>query len=119
MRIWHEDLIPKLCRQHLLAMWREGLGCYSIIINNKKGFRNHPQVKEFEDCPLALKRRLALMRREMVDRRYNPKKLPFDNSPEGFYDSPYCSVIEAHYKPWQSLEKQIEILKKKGCECMV
>lgn len=36
MRIWHESLIPKLCRQHLLAMWREGLGAYKIITENKK-----------------------------------------------------------------------------------
>ncbi len=64
--MWHEKLIPKLCRQHLLAMWREGLGIYSILSNNKKGYRNHPAVKEFEDSLGVLWFRLYAVRREMI-----------------------------------------------------
>lgn len=119
MRIWHEKLIPKLCRQHLLAMWREGLGCYKIITEDKKGYRNHPAVKEFDNCPLELSRRLALVRMEMQSRGYNPKKLPWDESPNGYEISTHSSVTESSYHPWQTLEEQIEVLKKKGCRCQI
>ncbi|MHA2330232.1 MAG: pyrimidine dimer DNA glycosylase/endonuclease V, partial [Candidatus Hodarchaeales archaeon] len=42
MRIWDISLIEFLCDKHLLAVWREGLGAYSIITNNKKGYSKHP-----------------------------------------------------------------------------
>ena len=58
MRIWHEQLIPHLCKQHLLACWREALGAYSIITKNKRGYRNHPATQEFIDAPYALWLRL-------------------------------------------------------------
>ena len=31
MRIYHQSLIPKLCREHLLAVWNEGNTVYKII----------------------------------------------------------------------------------------
>lgn len=112
MRIWHEQLIPLLCQKHLCAMWREGLGCYKIITENKKGYRNHPAVKEFEDAEARLYYRLFLVRNEMLFRGYHPKKLP--------------ELIVNHLKPWkwtikpwQTLEQQVEILKAKGCKCKV
>lgn len=107
MRIWHEELIPKLCRQHLLAVWREGLGAYAIITQNKKGYRNHPAVKEFEDNSLELKNRLWAIRKEMLRRGYNPKGLP---------DAP---MTFGKVNEWQTLEEQIAVLKAKGCECAV
>lgn len=108
MRIWHESLIPKLCRQHLLAMWREGLGAYSIITNNKKGYRNHPAVKEFENNHLELKNRLWAVRQEMLKRGYNPKPLPDARM-----------RCDGKVIPWQTLEEQIEIIKYKKCDCKV
>lgn len=119
MRVWHEDLIPKLCRQHLLGCWREALACYSVIANGKEGFRNHPQVREFEGRPSALRQRLRLLRLEMLERGYNPKRLSFDESLNGFREGTYVPVVESRCRPWQSLDKQIEILKKKGCSCRV
>lgn len=110
MRIWHEELIPKLCQKHLCAMWREGLGCYKIITENKKGYRNHPATQEFINCPLALFNRLQKIRSEMLTRGYHPKLLPEIGS-YGFQRS--------KVKQWQSLEQQIEILKAKGCKCKV
>lgn len=109
MRIWSEKLIPKLCQKHLCAMWREGLGCYKIITENKKGYRNHPAVKEFENHSWHLLKRLYFVREEMLNRNYNPKKLP----PEQF------EFIGKEPIPWQTLEQQIEILKGKGCKCKI
>jgi uncharacterized protein (TIGR02328 family) len=107
MRIWHEKLIPKLCRQHLLATWREGLGMYKIITEGKKGYRNHPATKEFENAPWQLVKRLHLIRNEMIKRGYNPKSIiPLRSA-----------YLESTVKTWQSLQKQIEVLKAKNCEC--
>ena len=108
MRIWHEQLIPKLCRQHLLAVWREGLGCYKIITENKKGYRNHPATQEFINAPNFLWRRLKIIREEMLSRGYNPKPLP--NEP---------LVVDIKLKEWQTLEEQILLLQSKGCGCKV
>lgn len=116
MRIWHEELIPKLCRQHLLACWREGLGCYNILTENKSGYRNHPQVIEFEKASDKLWVRLSKVRGEMVKRGYNPKELP------ELWGSGYTSIQElTWYKEnqWQTLEEQTEVLKNKGCNCLV
>lgn len=124
MRIWHEDLISKLCRQHLLAMWREGLGCYKIITEGKTGYRNHPQVKEFEYYLPRLFERLTLVRKEILKRGYNPKPMPKLHLFPAIHVKDYkpddniAPNIDG-YKPWQTLEQQIEILKKKGCECKV
>ncbi len=109
MRIWHEELIPKLCQKHLCAVWREGLGCYKIITENKNGYRNHPATQEFMDCPNFLWLRLHKIREEMLARGYKPKELP----------SSVPQVMIGFPKEWQSLEEQVEILKAKGCKCNV
>jgi hypothetical protein len=113
MRIWNEQLIPKLCRQHLLACWREGLGAYSIITENKKGYSQHPAVKEFEGYPVALLWRLFKVRNEMIFRGYKPKELP----KREYHGEDFCGIIEP--EPWQTLEQQIEILKSKKCQCNI
>ena len=42
MRIW--DIHPqKLCRQHLLGEHRELHAIWSVLVNNKKGYSNHPK----------------------------------------------------------------------------
>ena len=112
MRIWHEALIPRLCRQHLLAMWREGLGAYSIITNDKKGYRNHPALKEFERCPNLLAQRLQAVRAEMLRRGYHPKEAPAP-------DPAQLPGEQAQYHEWQSLQEQIQLLQAKGCDCRV
>lgn len=110
MRIWHEDLISKLCRQHLLAVWREGLGCYKIITENKKGYRSHPAVKEFENAPWQLVKRLHIIRQEMIHRGYKPQvKIPELKS----------AYLESRIAEWQTLEEQINILRDKKCKCSV
>lgn len=115
MRIWHESLIPKLCRQHLLAMWREGLGCYKIVTGEVNGgsYRNHPAVKEFINHLDLLYDRLEKTRIEMLNRGYHPKELP--ETSDKFY--PIGNFSYATYQPWQTLEQQIEVLQSKHCAC--
>ena len=107
MRIWHKNLITKLCRHHLLAMWMEGLGCYSIIIKNKKGYCKHPAVLEYTQCPELLWEILNDVRKEMLTRGYKPKNLP------------ELVIKNGLKQEWQSLEKQIEILYNKKCGCKI
>lgn len=107
MRIWHEKLIPHLCQKHLCAMWREGLGAYKIITENKKGYRNHPATKEYEHAPNALYSLLTLVRAEMIKRSYHPKEMP----PQATY------TATEQIQPWQTLEEQRQVLKSKGCKC--
>lgn len=114
MRIWHEKLIPKLCQKHLCAMWRESLGCFKIITENKKGYRNHPAVKEFENNLDLLHEVLKKVRIEMLNRKYHPKPLPELNDISSFINQFGCS-----YKPWQDLDTQIKLLRNKGCRCNI
>lgn len=112
MRIWHEELIPRLCRQHLLAVWREGLGCWAILTQDKKGYRNHPAVLEWEDDLCGLWGTLYDIRKEMLQRGYKPKKLPEIRHA--------CKNNLCRYdinKEWQTLEEQVEVLRGKGCKC--
>lgn len=116
MRIWSEKLIPKLCQKHLCGMWRESLGAYKIITENKIGYRNHPAVKEWENNPYGLWQILKLVKIESKKRGYNFKELPFQ-----FFGNLKYGRIKG--KEWQSLDEQIKILKLKqkttNCKCNV
>ncbi len=47
MRLW--SLHPKyLDRQGLLAVWREGLLAQKVLQGKTKGYKNHPQLKRFQ-----------------------------------------------------------------------
>jgi hypothetical protein len=89
-------------------MWREGLGAYKILTEGKKGYSNHPAVKEFSENHLELKNRLWLVRQEMLKRGYHPKPLPDARMKYG-----------GEVKEWQTLEEQIEVLRAKGCKCNI
>lgn len=113
MRIWHEQLIPKLCQKHLCAMWRESLGAYAIITGQVDGgsYKNHPAVKEFWNYNGNLYERLELIREEMLKRGYHPKPMPEAYSP---------MIFTSHNESeWQTLEQQIEVLKNKKCNCKI
>ena len=50
MRIW--SLHPKyLDRLGLLACWQETLLAQKVLQGNTKGYKNHPQLIRFRDCP--------------------------------------------------------------------
>ena len=91
-------------------MWREGLGMWKILTEDKKGYRNHPATKEFEDYTGNLWWRLYYIHKEMMKRGYKPKDVPT-------CDSRYR--YNKHLVEWQTLEEQIEVLKAKGCKCRV
>jgi uncharacterized protein (TIGR02328 family) len=115
MRIWHEQLIPKLCQKHLCAMWREINGAMVIIIKNKKGYSHHPAVKEFAYAPRALYKRMYQVREEMLFRGYHPKEMP---------KLIFLGPLREHIQEWQNLEQQVEVLKNKKktqptCHCNV
>jgi len=95
-------------------MWREGLGAYKIITEDKKGYCNHPAVKEFEHAPQTLLTRLLQVYFESKNRGYsfNIKLVDANKLDHIIHKEP--KIIE-----WQSLEKQIEVLHGKNCECKV
>jgi len=120
MRIWHEKLIPKLCKKHLLACWREGLGCLNILLFNKKGYSNHPQVKQYEHDILALLWILCYVRQVMLAREYHPKEiLDSDEKWEAYIKLRMEQMYKRLEIPWQTLEEQTEILRNKNCDCEV
>ena len=95
-------------------MWREGLGMWKILSENKKGYQNHPATKEFKNHLDMLWERLYEVRDEMIKRGYHPKTLPnLRHTPQG--DN--CCV--GFPIPWQTLEEQIEVIRLKNCKCKV
>lgn len=120
MRIWHEDLISKLCQKHLCAMWREGLGMYKIITGEVDGgsYKKHPAVREFKFASDVLYFRLNDVRQEMIKRGYHPKEMPqFKIGP--FSKQIGDMIITAPITPWQTLEEQIEVIRSKHCKCQI
>jgi len=91
-------------------MWREGLGAFKIITENRTdlAYYKHPATQEFVGAPMALWNILLWVKLEMERRGYHPKELP--TRPE---------KMTGTVKPWQSLEEQIEHLKTKQCKCQL
>jgi hypothetical protein len=102
-------------------MWREGLGAYKIITENKQcSYANHPATLEFTDHPELLWMRLHKVREEMLKRGYHPKEMPHPVTCETFpYDENFDLIGEHSLREWQTLEEQIEIIKGKGCKCLI
>ena len=107
MRIWD---IPteKLCDPHLLGEHRELHAIWSILINDKKGYSKHPETLRWKGKLKALYLRHEQQVQEMKKRSFNHK------SP---LDSKYAIGNNIQKELIDSLEKQIELLRKKGCEC--
>jgi len=97
-------------------MWREGLGAASIIVENKKGYRNHPATQEFIQAPQILLSRLSMLYLESKSRGYNFDVQKLEPLTE---HASYYIHLEPIYKPWQTLEEQIKVLQSKGCACKV
>lgn len=69
MRIW--DINPKrLCNKHLFAEHGEIHAIFSILTNNKKGFRNHPETKRWINKNKALYLRHEKLVKEIQERGY-------------------------------------------------
>ncbi|MCM8756422.1 MAG: pyrimidine dimer DNA glycosylase/endonuclease V [Candidatus Omnitrophica bacterium] len=107
MRIW--DIEPQnLCRKHLLGEHRELHAIWSIITKNKKGYSRHPETLRWKGKLKALFLRHENLVKEFKRRGYNHKSpLPIK-----------LATGSAHQiQHIDSIEKQIKILKNKGCPC--
>lgn len=109
MRIW--DIPPdKLCRNHLLGEHNELHAIWNILTQGKKGYSNHPETKRWVGKLKALFRVHEEIVREMIARGYN------HNSPLDKTLAKGKSIQTSHV---DSIERQIEILRGKGCACDV
>lgn len=107
MRIW--DLPPdQLCRKHLLGEHRELHALWTILTQDKKGYRNHPETKRWEGKLPALFARHEALVAEMGRRGYTHSS-PLDQS---------LSIGEREQDTFvNTIEEQIAILASKGCGC--
>lgn len=107
MRIW--DISPSLlCRQHLLGEHRELHAVWSVITENKKGYSKHPETIRWIGKLKALYLRHNQLILEMGKRGYIHKSgLPINRATGRKKQNTYIN----------SINEQIEILKKKECRC--
>lgn len=109
MRIW--DIQPALlCRKHLLGEHRELHALWTILSQNKKGYRNHPETKRWVGKLAALYERHELLVKEMERRNYNhksplEKKLAIGEKEQNIFIN--------------SINEQKMILNEKDCECTI
>ena len=109
MRIW--DIHPKyLCNKHLFGEHRELHAIWSILNNNKKGYRNHPETKRWVGKTGALFLRHEELVKEISKRKYNHLS-PLDKKQA-------VGKIKQN-KFVNTIAEQKEILKNKDCECFL
>lgn len=107
MRIW--DINPKeLCRQHLLGEHRELHAIWSVLINGKKGYRNHPETQRWVGRQKALYVRHEQLVKEMKKRGYNHISL---------LDKRKASGKPKQNKFLNTRKEQRIILRDKNCSC--
>ena len=109
MRIW--DIPPKrLCRNHLLGEHRELHALWSIILNNKKGYANHPETLRWRGKLKALYLRHEAQVKEMEKRGYK-HRTPLDKK--------LATVKDIQDVLLDSIEKQKSLIKDKKCDCKI
>ncbi len=109
LRIW--EISPlKLCRQHLLGEHRELHAIWSILINQKKGYRNHPETLRWEGALNGLYQRHRDLEKEFERRGYQHNS-PLDKGKA-------LGELKPRFKI-DTLARQREILKEKRCSCKV
>ena len=107
MRIW--DISPSLlCRQHLLGEHRELHAIWSVITKKKKGYSKHPETIRWMGKLKSLYNHHQLLIKEMKKRGYKHRsnlsiKLATGNEKQDVFIN--------------TINEQIEILKKKNCRC--
>ena len=70
MRLWHQELIPKLPRQQLLGQWRE---CIALLGNGwGKKHSTVDYVFKYDERKLISYTKLIMF--EMLKRKYKPNK---------------------------------------------
>lgn len=107
MRVW--DVSPKiLCRKHLLGEHRELHAVYTILSQNKKGYRNHPETIRWEGKLAALYARHDKLVKEMTRRGY------VHASP---LDKKHARGKKMQDAFVNTKREQMKILKEKPCDC--
>jgi hypothetical protein len=107
MRIW--DLPPKLlCRQHLLGEHRELHAIWSVITKGRKGYSRHPETLRWQGRLKALFLRHEDQVLEMARRGYRhhsplPRRLAVGRGRQD--------------RRLDSLRRQRQLLRRKGCAC--
>jgi len=107
MRIW-DIPVNKLCQKHLLGEHRELHAIWSIIINNKIGYSNHPETLRWKGKLKALYFRHEKQMIEMKKRGFN------HNSP---LEEKFANGDKTQNVLLDDVEEQIKILKTKKCKC--
>jgi hypothetical protein len=109
VRIW--DLPPSiLCRAHLLGEHRELHAIWTVLVERKSGYANHPETIRWRGKLAALYQRHEALVAEMTRRGYrhasqlDPAQATGSAVQDEFVDSP---------------ERQRELLRAKGCDCAV
>lgn len=109
MRIW--DIAPeRLCRKHLLGEHVELHALWSILANDKQGYRQHPETKRWEGKLPALFARHDALVAEMLRRGYAHR------SPLPLEQAVGSSVQDAFV---HAVAEQARQLVAKGCDCQV
>jgi hypothetical protein len=107
MRVW--DVPPEeLCRVHLLGEHRELHAIWTILTQDKTGYRNHPETKRWVGKQAALFLRHAELVGEMTRRGYVHRsdlepKLAVGNVAQTAFVDP--------------VERQRQLLAAKRCDC--
>lgn len=109
MRIWDLPL-ENLCRNHLLGEHRELHALWSVIINDKKGYSNHPETLRWKGKLKALYLRHEQQVTEMKKRGYNHNSPLNKNFAKG-------EGIQTEFI--DTIEEQKKNLKKKNCQCRI
>lgn len=109
MRVW--DVEPQiLCRKHLLGEHRELHALWSILTQDKKGYRSHPETKRWEGKLAALYKRHEKLVLEIEKRGWN------HHSP---LDKNLATGKSTQDEFVHTIEEQKQILKSKNCDCRV
>jgi hypothetical protein len=109
MRIWDVP-VEVLCRQHLLGEHRELHAIWSILVNGKKGYRNHPETIRWVGKEFALfvrhDEQIIEMRKRGYEHNSPLRPVSIDNM-----------VSQNEYV--NTLDEQYQILKDKKCDCRI
>jgi len=109
MRIW--DISPEyLCKQHLLGEHRELHAIWTVITEHKQGYSKHPETLRWVDSLAALYSRHETEVLEMEKRGYHHYS-PLDKS--------LAVGNTVQIKFVDSVDKQIENLHNKNCNCSI
>jgi hypothetical protein len=109
MRIW--DIPPdRLCRNHLLGEHNELHAMWNILTQDGKGYSNHPETKRWKGKLKALFIVHEAIVQEMLARGYHH---------ESPLDKKLAQGTRNQDEFVDPIERQVELLKLKGCCCDV